>query len=253
MAQRLKDKVALVTGGSMGIGRAIAEAFAEEGARLIVADIDDAGGRAVVRAVQAQGGAASFVHVDVADIDSVESMRRHIAERYGRLDVLVCSAAIYTRGEDVVQLDAAVFDRVMAVNLKGVFNCCKVAIPFMREAGGGSIINLTSSVGWHSTAPGVLAYSTSKFAVTGMTKAMAMDHLHENIRVNGIAPGPTDTPLLRASRPPDQLEAFKKAQPIGRLGEPAEIAAAAVFLASDEASFITGVILPVDGGQTTHI
>lgn len=252
MTQRLEDKVALVTGGGMGIGRAIAEAFAREGARVVVADIDYKAGGGVIDAIRAAGGVASFVHTDVAEMSSVERMRDHVVENYGWLDALVCSAAIYTRG-DIVQTDEVTFDRMMAVNLKGVFNCCKVAVPLMRKAGGGSIINITSSVGWHSTAPQILAYTTSKFAVTGLTKALAMDHLRENIRVNGIAPGPTDTPLLRASRPPAEFEAFKNAQPIGRLGEPEEIAAAAVFLASDEASFVTGIILPVDGGQTAHI
>ncbi|GAB4434577.1 MAG: SDR family oxidoreductase [Anaerolineae bacterium] len=253
MAFWLQGKVALVTGGAMGIGRAVAEAFACEAAQVVVADINRQAGEEAVAAIRAAGGVADFVHTDVAEMPSVEAMRDFVLARHGRLDVLVCSAAIYTRGEDVVQLDAATFDRVLAVNLKGIFHCCKVAVPLMRQAGGGSIINMTSSVGWHSTAPGVLAYSTSKFAVTGLTKAMAMDHLRENIRVNAIAPGPTDTPLLRASRPPDEFAAFRDTQPIGRLAAPAEIAAAAVFLASDEAAFVTGIVLPVDGGQTAHI
>jgi NAD(P)-dependent dehydrogenase (short-subunit alcohol dehydrogenase family) len=252
MAGRLENKVAVVTGGGMGIGRAIAEAFAREGARVLVADIDDQAGPDAVSAIRAEGGDASFAQTDVADAASVDRLRNHLIETYGRMDALVCCAALYTRG-DITQTDAATFDRVIAVNLKGVFNCCKMAIPLLRQAGGGSITNITSSVGWHSTAPQILAYATSKFAVTGLTKALAMDHLREHIRVNGIAPGPTDTPLLRASRAPDALEEFKNRQPIGRLGQPEEIAAAAVFLASDEASFVTGIILPVDGGQTAHI
>jgi NAD(P)-dependent dehydrogenase (short-subunit alcohol dehydrogenase family) len=252
MMQRLKDRVALVTGGGMGIGRAIAEAFACEGAQVVVADVNGEAGQEVIAGIQAAGGAAQFVQTDVAVMASVTAMRDQVAAAFGRLDILACSAGIYTRG-DIVQTDEATFDRIMAVNVKGVFNCCKVAVPLMRAAGGGSIINVTSSVGWHSTGPQILAYTTSKFAVTGLTKGLAMDHLHENIRVNGIAPGPTDTPLLRASRSPEAFEAFVKAQPIQRLGQAQEIAAAAVFLASDEASFITGVILPVDGGQTAHI
>jgi NAD(P)-dependent dehydrogenase (short-subunit alcohol dehydrogenase family) len=252
MTRRLEHKVALVTGGGMGIGRSIAEAYAREGARVMIADIDDQAGHDVVSAIGAMGGVAFFARTDVADAASVDRLRDNLVECCGRLDVLVCCAAIYTRG-DITQTDAGTFQRILAVNLVGVFNCCKMAIPLMRQAGGGSIITFTSSVGWHSTGPQIVAYATSKFAVTGLTRALAVDHLRENIRVNGIAPGPTDTPLLRASRTPEALEAFKNAQPIGRLGQPDEIAAAAVFLASDEASFVTGIILPVDGGQTAHI
>jgi NAD(P)-dependent dehydrogenase (short-subunit alcohol dehydrogenase family) len=233
MTRRLENKVALVTGGGMGIGRSIAGAFAREGARVMIADIDDQAGQDTVSAICATGDAAFFARTDVADPASVDRLRDVLVATCGRLDVLVCCAAIYTRG-DITQTDAETFERIMAVNLTGVFNCCKIAVPLMQQAGGGSIINITSSVGWHST-------------------GLAVDHLRENIRVNGIAPGPTDTPLLRASRTPEALEAFKNAQPIGRLGQPDEIAAAAVFLASDEASFVTGIILPVDGGQTAHI
>jgi len=252
MCQRLKDKSAIVTGGGMGIGRAIAEAYAHEGARVIVADIDVDAGEETAAAIRKAGGVAHFVQTDVVNRDSVEALGAIALETYGKVDVLVCSAATYLRG-DIVQTSHETFERLMEVNVWGVFNCCKMAVPLLRDNGGGSIITLTSSVGWHSTAPQILAYSTSKFAVTGLTRCLAMDHLRENIRVNGIAPGPTDTPLLRASRRPDEFEAFKNAQPIGRLGQPEELAAAAVFLASEEASFITGVILPVDGGQTAHI
>ncbi len=252
MTRRLKDKVALITGGGMGIGRAIAEAYGRQGACVVVVDVDEEAGQEVVSTLRAAGETALFAPADVAVLPSVQAVGEQVVATFGRVDVLVCCAGIYTRG-DIVQTDEAAFDRIMAVNVKGVFNCCKVVIPLMRQAGGGSIVNITSSVGWHSTGPQILAYTTSKFAVTGLTKALAMDHLLENIRVNAIAPGPTDTPLLRASRPPAEFEAFKNAQPIKRLGNPMEIAAAAVFLASDESSFITGVILPVDGGQTAHI
>ena len=146
MAQRLKDKVALVTGGGMGIGRAIAEAFAREGARVVVADVNDQAGQEAVSAIWSAGGTASFVYTDVAEMPTVDGAGAHVTENYGRLDVLVCSAAIYARG-DIVQTDVATFDRIMAVNLKGVFNCCKVAVPLMRQGGGGSIVNIVSSVG----------------------------------------------------------------------------------------------------------
>jgi NAD(P)-dependent dehydrogenase (short-subunit alcohol dehydrogenase family) len=245
---RLKDKVAIVTGAGMGIGRAIAETFAREGAWVVVADMNEEAERETVERIRAEGGAACFVRTDVARSENAQHMVAVALETYGRLDILVNSAGIYTRG-DVVSTSLEAWDRLLSVNLTGVFLCCRAAIPAMKQAGGGAIVNISSSVGWQYAAPGIAAYAASKFGVTGLTKAMACDHLPDNIRVNCICPGPTDTPLLRASRPPDQLQAFIEAQPIGRLGTPDEIAAAALFLASEEASFVTGVALPVDGGQ----
>lgn len=245
---RLKEKVAIVTGSGMGIGRAIAETFAREGARVVVADLNEEAGRETVERIQAAGGQACFVQADVARSEDARCMVEVALETYGRLDILVNSAGIYTRG-DVVDTSLETWHRMLAVNLTGVFLCCKAAIPAMRQAGGGAIVNISSSIGWQYAAPGVAAYTASKFGVTGLTKAMACDHLPDNIRVNCICPGPTDTPLLRASRPPEDFQAFVEAQPIGRLGSPEEIAAAALFLASEEASFVTGVALPVDGGQ----
>jgi len=245
---RLKDKVAIVTGAGLGIGRAIAGTFAREGARVVVADLNEEAGRETVERIEAEGGVACFVWTDVARVEDTQHMVAVALETYGRLDILVNSAGMYIRG-DVVDTSLETWGRVLSVNLTGVFLCCKAAIPAMREAGGGAIVNISSSVGWGYAAPGIAAYVASKFGVTGLTKAMACDHLPDHIRVNCICPGPTDTPLLRASRPPDQFQAFVEAQPIGRLGTPEEIAAAALFLASDEASFVTGVAFPVDGGQ----
>jgi NAD(P)-dependent dehydrogenase (short-subunit alcohol dehydrogenase family) len=249
---RLADKVAIVTGGGLGIGRAIAITFAREGARVIVADVNEKAGQETVQEIEALNGVALFTRTDVSSTLDAEQLVSVTWEIYGRLDILVNSAGTYARG-DVVSTTDETWHRLLDVNLTGVFLCCRSAIPAMRETGGGAIINLSSSVGWHDTAPGIAAYTASKFGVTGLTKAMACDHLHDNIRVNCICPGPTDTPLLRASRPPDVLKAFAEAQPIGRLGSPGEIAAAALFLASDEASFVTGVAFPVDGGQTAHV
>jgi len=245
---RLKDKVAIVTGAGMGIGRAIAGTFAREGAWVVVADLNEEAGRESVARIESQGGAACFVRTDVARSEDARRLVDVALETYGRLDILINSAGIYTRG-DVVGTSPETWERVLAVNLTGVFLCCKAAIPAMRQAGGGAIVNISSSVGWVYAAPGIAAYAASKFGVTGLTKAMACDHLPDGIRVNCICPGPTDTPLLRASRPPDQFQAFIEAQPIGRLGAAEEIAAAALFLASEEASFVTGVAMPVDGGQ----
>jgi NAD(P)-dependent dehydrogenase (short-subunit alcohol dehydrogenase family) len=232
----------------MGIGRAIAETFAREGARVIVADFNEAAGRETVAAIQTSGAESRFVRTDVSQVEDTQHMVDVTLATYGRLDILVASAGIYARG-DVVSTPVDTWERMLAVNLTGVFLCCKAAIPALRQNGGGAIINISSSVGWQYAAPGIAAYAASKFGVTGLSKAMACDHLRENIRVNCICPGPTDTPLLRTSRSPEDFEAFKQAQPIGRLGSPEEIAAAALFLASDEASFVTGVASPVDGGQ----
>jgi meso-butanediol dehydrogenase/(S,S)-butanediol dehydrogenase/diacetyl reductase len=249
---RLQDKVAIVTGGGLGIGRAIAETFAREGARVVVADLNEDAGQETVRHIETLDGAARFVRTDVSKADDAERAVSTCLSRYGRLDILINSAGVYARG-DVVSTSLETWQRLLSVNLTGVFLCCKAAIPAIKRGGGGAIINISSSVGWHDTAPGIAAYTASKFGVTGLTKAMACDHLRENIRINCICPGPTDTPLLRASRSPEVLQAFAEAQPIGRLGTPQEIAAAALFLASDEASFVTGVAFPVDGGQTAHI
>ena len=269
---RLKDKVAIVTGSGAGIGRAIAPTFGREGASVVVADLNEGAGRetlaAIVGAVREPPvcappivGAvreppvreppvpALFVRTDVSQVEDTQHMVDAALATYGHLDILVNSAGIYTRG-DVVSTSVETWKRMLSINLTGVFLCCKAAIPALRQAGGGAIVNISSSVGWQYAAPGIAAYAASKFGVTGLTKAMACDQLPDHIRVNCICPGPTDTPLIRASRSPEVLEAFIQAQPIGRLGRPEEIAAAALFLASDAASFITGVALPVDAGQS---
>jgi NAD(P)-dependent dehydrogenase (short-subunit alcohol dehydrogenase family) len=213
--------------------------------------MDEEAGRGTVAAIQAGGGIALFVRTDVSQVEDTQRMVKAALSAYGRLNVLVNNAGVYTRG-DVVSTSVEAWNRLLSINLTGVFLCSKAAIPTLRQAGGGAIVNISSSVGWQYAAPGIAAYAATKFGVTGLTKAMACDHLPENIRVNCICPGPTDTPLIRASRSPEDLQAFQEAQPIGRLGSPDEIAAAALFLASDEASFVTGVAFPVDGGQAAY-
>ena len=249
---RLQGKVAIVTGAGMGIGQAIARAFAREGARVVVADVNEEAGWATVQAIRGNGGDAVLQHTDVTKEEATQQLVAAALATYGQLDILVNSAGAYARGT-VVGTSLETWNRLLSINLTGTFLCCKAAIPELRRAGGGAIINLSSSVGWQNAAPNVACYVATKFAVTGLTKAMACDHLHDKIRVNCLCPGPTDTPLIRGSRPPDALQAFVQAQPIGRLGSPDEIAAAAVFLASDEASFVTGVAFAVDGGQTAHL
>jgi NAD(P)-dependent dehydrogenase (short-subunit alcohol dehydrogenase family) len=248
---QLEDRVAIVTGSGVGIGRAIATTFAREGADVVVADVNEEAGRETVEQIQSAGGQARFVRTDVSKVEDTQRMVDVARVTYGKLNILVNNAGIYTRG-DVVSTPVEMWNRLISINLTGVFLCCRAAIPALRQGGGGAIVNISSSVGWQYAAPGIAAYAASKFGVTGLTKAMACDHLGDNIRVNCICPGPTDTPLIRASRTPQDLRAFIEAQPIGRLGSPEEIAAAALFLASDAGSFVTGVAMPVDGGQSAY-
>jgi len=248
---QLEDRVAIVTGSGVGIGRAIATTFAREGAGVVVAEVNEEAGRETVEQIQSAGGQARFVRTDVSKVEDTQRMVDVARVTYGKLNILVNNAGIYTRG-DVVSTPVEMWNRLISINLTGVFLCCRAAIPALRQGGGGAIVNISSSVGWQYAAPGIAAYAASKFGVTGLTKAMACDHLGDNIRVNCICPGPTDTPLIRASRTPQDLRAFIEAQPIGRLGSPEEIAAAALFLASDAGSFVTGVAMPVDGGQSAY-
>ena len=248
---QLKDRVAIVTGSGAGIGRTIATTFAREGAGVVVADVNEEAGQETVEQIQSAGRQAQFVRTDVSNVEDTQRIIDVALATYGRLDILVNNAGIYARG-DVVSTSLEAWNRLLSINLTGIFLCCKAAIPALKQVGGGAIVNISSSVGWQYAAPGIAAYTASKFGVTGLTKAMACDHLGDNIRVNCICPGPTDTPLIRASRSLEDLQAFVEAQPIGRLGLPEEIAAAALFLASDAASFVTGVAMPVDGGQSAY-
>jgi NAD(P)-dependent dehydrogenase (short-subunit alcohol dehydrogenase family) len=249
---RLKDKIALVAGAGMGIGRACALLFAREGARLVLGDIDEEAGRAVTAEITAAGGQASFVHADVSNASDVQRLVQGAVESYGRVDILYSSVAIYLRGR-LADLDEGQWDRVMRVNVKSAYLLCKAVIPLMQRGGGGSIILTSSSVGWQASAPNIAAYATSKFAITGLTKSLACELLPDRIRVNCLCPGPTDTPMIRGGRTPEELRDFVGSLPGRRLAEPLEIAEVALFLACDESRFVTGVALPVDGGQSAWI
>jgi len=249
---RLKDKVALITGAGSGIGRETALLFAGEGARVVVADVNDAGGQAVVEELRAGGGEAVYVHADVSKAAEAEGMIRAAEESFGRLDVLFNNAGIsHPKDDDAVTTEEEVWDLTMNINLKGVFLGCKHGIPALRRAGGGSIINTASFVAILGAATPQLAYTASKGGVLAMTRELAVIHARENIRVNALCPGPLHTELLMK-----YLDTEEKRQrrlvhiPMGRFGEAKEIARAALFLASDESSFTTGATFLVDGGIT---
>ncbi len=249
---RLKDKVAIVAGGGMGIGHACALLFAQEGARVVVADIDQETGCETVELIKEAGGEAIFVQTDVSSAEEVQCLVKATLKAYQQIDILFSSVGIYFRAKlaDTMEED---WDRMMAVNVKSAYLLCKAVIPHMQQVGSGSIVLSSSSVGWHDSAPNIAAYATSKFAITGMTKSAACDYLQDNIRVNCICPGPTDTPMIRSGRSLQELEVFVESLPIQRLADPMEIANAVLFLASDESQYITGVAFPVDGGQTAWV
>jgi NAD(P)-dependent dehydrogenase (short-subunit alcohol dehydrogenase family) len=249
---RLAGKVAIVTGGASGIGRAVARRFGAEGAAVAVADVAAGRAEAVAAEVRAGGGRALAVGVDVTDPGQVQALVDRTVAEFGGLDVLMTAAGVLGFGS-VVETEPEDWGRVIGVNLTGTYLCARSAIPRMVERGGGSIVTVSSSTGAHDAAPGTAAYVASKGGVAMLTKAMSVDHARHGIRVNAIAPGPTDTPMLGAVMTPQELRAFGEAMPIGRLARPEELAAAALFLASDEASYVTGAVFAVDGGQTAKV
>ena len=249
MPHDFPGKRVVVTGGASGIGEAIAAGFCRAGAAVVVADLSaERAGEAARTMAAGASGRAEAVAVDVANEASVAAM----AEAAGpRIDVLVCAAGLFFAG-NAEATGLADWNRIIAVNLTGSFLCARAAIPRMRPAGG-AIILMSSSTGAHDALPGAVAYVASKGGVTLLTRALAVDHAAEGIRVNAIAPGPTDTPMLRGLMSEPERVRFGASLPIGRLGRPEEIAAAALFLAGPEAGFITGAILPADGGQTALV
>jgi meso-butanediol dehydrogenase / (S,S)-butanediol dehydrogenase / diacetyl reductase len=251
-AGRLAGKVAIVTGGGSGIGRAAALRFAAEGAAVLVADVAGANAEAVAIQATAAGGTALGMAVDVTDPGQVTAMVDRAVAELGGVDVLMAAAGIIAFG-DVVETEPDAWERVLAVNLTGAYLCARTVIPVMAARGGGAIVTVSSSTGAHDAAPGTAAYVASKGGVAMLTKAMAVDHAAAGVRVNALAPGPTATPMLQAVMSPEELRAFGQAMPIGRLADPAELAAAALFLASDDASYVTGAVFAVDGGQTAKV
>ncbi len=248
---RLKDRVALITGGAAGIGQATALRFAEEGARVVICDVNEEMGRQTAAML---GPAGAFYRVNVADRQAVQEWVDDVAARYGRIDILVNNAGIlrdallvkYRDGQVVGQMSEEEFDQVVAVNLKGVFNCTQAVVPYMIRGGGGVILNASSVVGLDGNF-GQTNYVATKAGVIGMTRVWARELGRYNIRVNAVAPGFTLTDMVR-QMPEKILEQMRARIPLGRLGDPRDVANAYLFLASDEASYITGAVLRVDGG-----
>jgi NAD(P)-dependent dehydrogenase (short-subunit alcohol dehydrogenase family) len=241
-----------VTGAASGIARATAQRFAREGASVIVADGSLPGGLETVQQIEAEGGRASFTQVDVSQSEQVNRMVEGALNQHGHLDVLFNGAGILFYGT-VLDTGEEAWNRMLSINLNGTYLCCRAVIPHMVRQGRGSIINISSTVGAHDACARAVAYVTSKGGVTMLSRAMSIDHARQGIRINVICPGPTDTPMLRKAMTPEQLDAFAQTFPMGRLAQPDEIASAALFLASDDASFVTGAVLFVDGGQTAEV
>jgi 3-oxoacyl-[acyl-carrier protein] reductase len=256
---RLKDRVALITGGAAGIGKATAERFAEEGARVVFCDVNEELGQAALGALSSDSSPEtssrhSFYEVDVTDRKAVQDWVDDVVHKYGRIDVLINNAGILRdatlvkvkNGDLVKQMSEADFDSVVAVNLKGVFNCTQAVAPHMIRQGGGVILNATSVVGLDGNF-GQTNYVATKAGVIGMTKVWARELGPYGIRVNAVAPGPTATEMIN-SVPEKILDRFRERTPLGRLAEPWDVANAYLFLASQEARHISGVVLRVDGG-----
>jgi NAD(P)-dependent dehydrogenase (short-subunit alcohol dehydrogenase family) len=253
MAGQLDGKVALVTGAGSGIGRASALTCAREGAKVMVADIVVEGGEETVQLVKNTGGDASFIKVDVSKAADVEAMVNRVVETYGRIDCAHNNAGIEGQLASTDEYSEEMFNRVIAINLTGVWLCMKYEIPHMLKQGSGAIVNTASGAGLVGVA-GMSAYVASKHGVVGLTKTAALEYAKSGIRVNAVCPGLIQTPMVeRLTNAQPQLgEALVAAEPIGRTGRPEEIAESVLWLCSDAASFVTGHAMSVDGGYVAQ-
>jgi NAD(P)-dependent dehydrogenase (short-subunit alcohol dehydrogenase family) len=253
MAAELEGKVALVTGASSGIGREAALAFASAGARVVVSDVAVDGGEETVSQIQSQGGEATFVRADVSQTPEVEALVRQTVETYGRVDCAHNNAGIEGDMAPTADCTETNWDRTIAINLKGVWLCMKSEIPQMLQQGGGAIVNTASVAGLVGFA-NLPAYVASKHGIAGLTKTAALEYAEQGIRVNAVCPGVIHTAMIdRIVSGDAEAEAqFTALEPVGRMGSPAEVAQAVVWLCSDAASFVTGLAMPVDGGYVAQ-
>ena len=250
MPGQFEGKVALVTGGSSGIGRASALAFAREGTKVVVADVNVEGGEETVQKIEELGGEGIFTRADMSNTADVEAMVTKAVEAYGRLDCAFNNAGLFGLGS-IVECTEQDWDRIMDVNLKGVWLCLKYEILQMLEQRGGVIVNTASVAGLVGGA-GATPYVASKHGVVGLTKVAALEYADQGIRVNAVCPGLTRTPMIKDLLNTEREESSISRHPIGRLGTPEEIAEAVVWLCSDAASFVTGHAMPVDGGYVAQ-
>lgn len=248
MSGLVEGKVAIVTGAASGMGRASAVGLAREGASVVVSDVNVAGGEETVAEIEAAGGTAAFVQCDVSQAAEVEHLVQETVARFGRLDCAHNNAGVLARFARLPELTEEEFDRIMAINLKGVWLCMKYEIPAMLESSGGSIVNTATR--WQGGAPRGALYSASKHGLAGLMWSAALEFARDGIRVNELCPGPTDTPIMDMA--PDIKKMVLEEQPMGRLALPSEIAEAVVWLCSDRSSFVTGAKIPVDGASTSR-
>lgn len=248
---RLQDKVAIITGAGQGMGAITAKLFAKEGAKVIVADFNEVTGNQVVEEIKAEGGEASFVYVDISKSELCKEMVEQTVAKYGKLDIAINNAAITVDNTPISEFDEDYYDKLMSIDLKGTALCLKYELAQMVKQGhGGSIVNISSINGFRP-AERQFAYVTAKHGVVGMTKVAAMENGRHNIRVNSVAPGAINTPMLQEGMKAwgiDPVEYAKKMSLLGRFAEASEVAEASLWLASDASSYVTGTILHVDGG-----
>jgi len=248
---RLQGKTAIITGSGSGFGEGIAKTFAREGASVVVNDVNAAGGNRVAEEIAAAGGTASFCAADVTSAEDVHALIEHALAAYGGLDILVNNAGVAHKRKPMLDVTEGELDRILSVNVKGLFHTANAAIPVMRTRGGGAIVNIASTAAVRPR-PGLTWYNASKGAVTTLTKSMAVELAEDNIRVNAVNPVAGETPLLPTflgEDTPENRESFRQTVPLGRFSVPQDVANSVLFLASEEAALVTGICMEVDGGR----